>query len=215
MRILILFIAFFLNVAYATAQQSIKEVLGSMPEEVMPYMNSDQKAELSRFADAEDSVKVKNMFNSTVSLDAINDSYAKLRLNDAACIQIKLLPLSDTTKIICLVKTIEKPVPESTIQFYTSTWEPIKSSLGLPGTENTDSLVAMFTQRADSVSVEKYADLCRRIEPVIIHAEISEKENIITLGLSLLPIKEEESDNVKSILKQISFKWEYNTFKKC
>lgn len=202
-------------VSAITAQTTIRNILGNMPENMTPYLNASQRAEIIKFTESKDSIKVKNSLNGTTSVDTLNDNFIKISLNEAASMQMKLLPLNDSTQIICTVKTIKTPIPESTIKFYTTEWFPIDSTFNLPETDKPDTMIELLSQRPDTMSEQRFNELRNYIEPVIISAEISNDDNIITYNLSLPLMPGDKSDELKAIIKKKSFKWNGDKFKKC
>lgn len=61
MKLLAFIIFLFCGSVSAMAQQTIKEIIGNMPESVIPYINDDQRAELQKFTGEKDTVKIKNV----------------------------------------------------------------------------------------------------------------------------------------------------------
>ena len=110
----------------ALAQNKAVEALNTMPKELLPYISDSQLQEMGKFTIDNDTVKVKNELNGTSTVTTINDDFAKLDLSNSALMLIKLLPLNDSTQIICLVRTIKIPLPESSVSFYTTDWKRIK-----------------------------------------------------------------------------------------
>lgn len=215
MRTFILSAMLILNISAANAQQKIADIIGSMPETVVPYLKSEQTAELEKIIENGDTLKIKNALNGMTAIDTIADSFAKLKLNEIADLQIRLLPYNDTTSVICLIKTINKPVKESTVMFFSTEWKKSNNDFGLPKTDETATMTELFTQRPDSMSLETYEELIDSIDPIIIHADISAPDNTITFSLSLPFTTKEGRKKAEAIIRQNTFKWEGNTFKKC
>lgn len=218
MKLLAFIIFVFCGSVSATAQQTIKEIIGNMPESIIPYINDDQRAELQKFTGEKDTVKIKNVFNGTTSIDTISSNFAKISMSKVADMQLRLLPTSDSTQIICTIKTVNSPLKESSIRFYSTDWQPINSTFGLPENTDADSLINMFVQKPDTITEEKlteFTKLRNYIEPVIIYADFKSKDNIITFNLSIPFVPKDKLNELKAITKKISFKWDGQNFKKC
>lgn len=215
MKLLVFIFILLCGTTATTAQTSIKEIIGNIPEEIIPYVNSDQKNELLEFTRKKDSVKIKNIFNGTTSIDTICSNFAKISTNRAAELQLILLPANDSTQIICMVKTLKSPVKESTIKFYHTNWQPIDSTFGLPDNSSADSLLNMFVHKPDTMTEERFNILRNYIEPVMMYADLKNTDNTITLNLSLPLIQKDSYNELKAIIKKISFKWDGQKFKKC
>lgn len=213
MRTLIFIVVFLLGAQYAKAQKSVKDILGAMPESVVPYLNAEQLAELGKFTDGENSASVKNALNGTTSVDTLSHDFAVLRLNSVTDMQVRLLPLGDTAQVVCVIKTVNKPVAESSINFYTTDWKRLDSSFNLPASGDAGLMIQMLTQRPDTMPESKFGDLCKNIEPVIVSADFSNYEKGLTYSLSLPFVQNADIKEVKSITKQKTFKWNADSFK--
>ena len=141
MKTLALLAALLISTTMACAQTTVKDVLGTMPPEVIPYINSDQRGEMNKFTIDNDTVVVKNTLNGTSTVTTIGDDFARLDLNKNTRLIIKLLPVSDSTQIICLVKSVRKPVPESVVEFYDTNWKAINNNFNLPDTRNAEAML--------------------------------------------------------------------------
>lgn len=215
MYIRILFLSFLsiLSLCPALAQKTIKDVLTSVPETVVPYLNSGQWAEISKTIDVHDSLTVKNLLNGATRVDSLSDSYVRVALTKISDLQIKLLPSKDSMQVICVIKTVKKPVPTSEIKFYSTSWSTLASSFGLPDGKDADELLSMFTQCPDTMDIAVYDSLCWLIEPIIVSAEFG-NDNTLTYTLSLPMLSKEEKLKIQAILRQKSFKWNGKTFNK-
>lgn len=215
MRGLFLCLLIFFNVSAATAQKTVKDVIKTMPEDIIPYLQDEQWAEIYNFMESKDTLEVKNALNGTTSIDSISESFAKISLNKITEMQIKLLPCNDTTEIICLVKTINRPVKESTVQFFSTNWNEIDDDFNLPRPGDIDAINSAFIERPDSMSEDKFKELSSYIDPVIITADVSGTGNTIVYSLSLPFIPNDKSEEIKALIKQNTFKWDGGRFKKC
>lgn len=189
------------------AQKTMKDVLAAMPDSIIPYINAAQRAELCKFSHTGDTLKVKNALNGDVYIDSISDTFLKMRLNSATDFQLKMLPLNDSTQILCTVKTLRKPVADSSIRFYTTDWNAVNDTFGLPDKNDTEAMLNLLTARPDTMSNDRYKELRDKIEPVIVSIDIASSEPVFTYSLSLPLLNKKERDEVKAIIKQKSFNW--------
>ena len=215
MRTLAIIFALSVNLATMTAQITVKDVLKSIPNELMPYFNDKQRDEIKQFANDKDTLEIRNVLNGKTTITTLSQNLAEINLNNNTLTQIKLLPVNNTTKIICAIKTIKEPIKESVIKFYSADWQPIKSTFNLPTADNTDSLLALFTQKPDTMTTERYNELSNCIEPVVMYTDISDKDNSVTLSISIPFTANDKSDAIKVIIRKKTFKWDGNTFKNC
>lgn len=206
-------IALSLGITTAWAQHTATSVLHNMPNELLPYINDNQMDEIGKFTIDNDTVKIKNELNGTSTVTTINDDFAKVDLNESSLMLIKLLPVNDSTQIVCLVRTVKTPVPESDVNFYTTSWKKINSRFNLPDTHDDEAMVDAMTQRPDGMSEARFNELRDYLEPVIISADIPEGGNTIVFTMSVPLTTEKERNDVKAILRQKTFKWNGTTFK--
>jgi hypothetical protein len=60
------------------------------------------------------------------------DDYLKIRTSAAGTTQIKLLPVTNDSAIVCVVKTVCGQACDSHISFYTTEWEKLETQIFLP-----------------------------------------------------------------------------------
>lgn len=129
MKKLIITTIFLVTGIYLSAQDSINSVILSMPDDIIYGLQASQK-ELLVATDLADTavVTVSTNIYPDIKRLSITDSYVSLQTSDASTTQIKLLPLVNNSKIICVVKTVCGGFCDSKIQFYTTDWKPIDGS---------------------------------------------------------------------------------------
>ncbi len=197
----------------SSSQTSINDVLNTMPKELIQSLNDEQRADLLLDTSSNDTIKIKNMLNGTTSIDSLDVDYAKISTSKVSDIQIRLLPCDDSSKIICLVKTIKEPVRESIVSFYSDDWTSLETNFDLPDIDDPDSIFASFVQRPDTMSEESFNDLCKYIEPVVFCADFSNKD-ILVYDLSVPPTSNDKTDELKAVIRKNRFKWNGSNFKK-
>ena len=204
-----------LGMGHGMAQTSIREALKTMPQELLPYISDDQRKEIDEFTAKQDTVTIKNSLNGTTIVCIADSSFAQIDLNETACMQVRLLPVNDSTQIICMAKTVKTPIADSSIRFYSSDWKPIDSEFNLPVNADADSMLAEFTQRPDTMTAARYEELLKYLEPVIVYADIAKENATITLNLSIPFGSKETIDDIRAITRQKTFKWNGSHFKAC
>lgn len=214
MRIFFLLLFSIASLCPTIAQKTIKDVLATVPEKVVPYLNSEQWAEINKFTNTQDSLTIKNSLNGTTAIDSINSSFVRLTLNEVSDLQVKLLSTNDSAQIICVIKTIKKPVPNSQIKFFSTDWDVLSDPFGLPTNDNDTKLLDMLTSRPDTMNVTRYDSLRNLIEPVIVNAKFKGTDNTLTYTLSLPLLNNADKKNLEAIIKQKSFKWDGKNFNK-
>ena len=129
MRKLIILFAFLLSGLYLSAQDNINSVILSLPNDVVYGLDASQKDLLIATGTSDTAaVTISSNLYSSIRRTAITDSYISLQTSEAGTTQIKLLPLVNNSKIICVVKTVCGDFCDSRIRFYTTDWKPIEGS---------------------------------------------------------------------------------------
>lgn len=105
--------------------QTISEIILDMPDSVIYGMSTDLKEDLiSNPTDSIFEIKDHDLYASIKRL-SFSEDYMKISTSEVGEIQIKLLPLINDTKIICVVKTVCKGICDSHLSFYSLKWTPI------------------------------------------------------------------------------------------
>jgi len=199
-----------LHLTFSYGQRTMQDVLTSMPGSIVPYIKAEQMAKLCKFSSERDTLKkISNSLNGETSIDTMSVTYAKIALNDMVQMQIKLLTLNDSAQIVCTIKTIRKPSADSEICFYTPDWMKLDCTFGLPSQNDEEGILNLMTVRPDTMSTDRYDELRRKIEPVMVSATFTGDAKLtITYSLSLPLLNKTEREKIKAIIKQKSFNWD-------
>ena len=195
------------------AQISMRDVWLSMPDSILPYLNKNQRLEHLDFLDMHVTSEVKNLLGGEGRMDTLTADYTMVHLTAASTLQMKLLTQSDSTQLICFVKTFHAPEPESSVLFYDQNWKLVSASYGLPLSLSSEEVLKHFTFQPEGMDSERYEELCKMIEPVMLSARLSPESSDIVFQLSTPTFTQKEKEEVKAIVKQIKFKWNGETFK--
>ena len=206
-----LLIATLLNV---DAQSPMRDLWIQMPDSVVAYLDVNSRTEMADFYEMKVKTGSKNLLEGKSAIDSLTSDYIHVTLNSSTTLQIKKLQ-TESSFVICLIKTFTAPEPESEVSFFSSSWKPLKDTFGLPVTNDASSLIEQFTTRPDTISQERYEELASMLDPVMISAEMSVNEQVVTFSLSRPLIEKSEILNINAIFKQRKFKWNGQTFIEC
>ena len=206
-----LLIATLLNV---DAQSPMRDLWIQMPDSVVAYLDVNSRTEMADFYEMKVKTGSKNLLEGKSAIDSLTSDYIHVTLNSSTTLQIKKLQ-TESSFVICLIKTFTAPEPESEVSFFSSSWKPLKDTFGLPVTNDASSLIKQFTTRPDTISQERYEELASMLDPVMISAEMSVNEQVVTFSLSRPLIEKSEILNINAIFKQRKFKWNGQTFIEC
>ena len=132
-----LLLFFILHASFATAQARLKEYIVQMPDSVLPLLTNVNRADCIDFREAGMEAKVTNRLGGTTELSALTDDYALWQYTISSQVEMKLLPMNDSTNIICVVHTAQVPEPDSHIAFYDDHWQPLPTTSCWPSLLDT------------------------------------------------------------------------------
>jgi len=216
-----------LGMGEMSAQVTMKKVIGELPEQIAPYLNAAQRAELAHdaelrlankqggTAEQDTMLVVKNVLEGKTGVDSISDDFVRIVLTEATDLQVRLLPYSDSTNVFCVVKTICVPMKESEVTFYDESWKKIDSAFGLPNSTDVDGLLDMFVLRPDTMNEDEYNELRSWLDPVVFNVDASKADGCLRFELGVPVVPSDKKETIKAILRPILFKWNGKCFKKC
>lgn len=107
--------------------QTIKDVILSIPDNIITGLSMEQKEQLcegvSNDSVSLDTVIIANALNGELKRDMISSDFVEFQTSEVGTLQIKVLPLVNDSKILCVVKTVCSDACDSRIQFYTMDWK--------------------------------------------------------------------------------------------
>jgi hypothetical protein len=120
-RILLIVLTFFC--AMPMVAQNMKSVFIAMPDSITPLLTKVNKEDCVDFLDSHMKAEVKNRFDGTAEMKVLTDDYALIQTSEVGTLEMKLFPVNDSTKVVCMVKTVCASACDSEILFYTSDWK--------------------------------------------------------------------------------------------
>lgn len=125
---------FILCILQNSVAQDLTSVFLSVPEDILFGVNAESRDKL--IATPADSAKVivQSVLDDDIVRDTITDDYIKIRTSLTGTLQIKVLPLVNNSKIVCVVKTVCGKACDSYTEFYTTDWKPLENVKLMPET---------------------------------------------------------------------------------
>lgn len=114
--------------ALGSKAQDMAAVFISMPDQNIPQLENAWRKDLVDLYKSGKEARLKNTMNGFSALKNLTFDYLLLQVTDRSTVEMKLLPLVNNTNVICMVKTVNGPVPDSRIEFFTTEWEPLTAS---------------------------------------------------------------------------------------
>ena len=186
--------------------QKMSDIFKNAPAEILPGFSEADKTML--LVDT----ALNTIPNAIGKMQRLNytEDYLKIKSSEVGNIQIKLLPLVNNTKIICVIKTVCAHSCDSQIQFYSVDWTPIESTSLLPAL----SAETFFDEsKKDSQS---YSNALSLIDMEPISAEFENDSNDLILSFNYKAyISTENLDKIKPFIKQdsLTLHWDKTSFR--
>lgn len=195
------------------AQVTMRDVWQSMPDHLLPYLHQNLRTELLELHDMKVKAEVKNLLSGTSVMDTLTTDYTFLHLSEYSTLSLKLLTRSDSTQLICFVKTVMAPEAESEVRFFDVNWQSLDIPSGLPLHEPAEALLSRMTVKPADMEEGRFEELRKMIDPVMCYVTLSPAASTLVMQLSIPALTRQERDDIQPIIKQISFKWDGQTFK--
>ena len=112
-----------------SAQITVRDLLKSMPDSVIPYLTENNRLDMIDFMESNMDAVVTNTLGGKSQLLQLTDQYASIQLNESSSVAMRLLdvptPVDSLSQILCLVRTYGSDIRESTVAFYSLGWRPL------------------------------------------------------------------------------------------
>ncbi|MBM6781135.1 DUF3256 family protein [Bacteroides mediterraneensis] len=130
----LLIIWFILGICGGICAQDLKTLFVAMPDSLSPFLTEVNRADFGDFLESGMKAEVKNRFGNTSEMTKLTSDYLFLKSSSASTLELKLLPLNDSVKVICAVSTYFAPAGDSRIAFYDTNWKelPLSDFIQLP-----------------------------------------------------------------------------------
>ena len=102
--------------------QDMKTVFVAMPDSIVPLLTKVNREDCIDFLDSNMKAVVKNRFGNVAEMKVLTDDYVQMQVSEVSTLEMKLLPVNDSTRVICMVKTVCASACDSSVRFYASDW---------------------------------------------------------------------------------------------
>ena len=108
--------------ALSATAQNMKSVFVSMPDSIAPLLTQTNKEDCIDFLDSKMKAEVTNRLGGKSEMTLLTEDYVFVQMTPNSTLEMKLLPVNDSTKVVCMVKTVCASACNSDIKFYASDW---------------------------------------------------------------------------------------------
>lgn len=114
--------------ALGMSAQDMTSVFTAMPDQYIPQLEHAWRKDLVDLYNSGKEARLKNTMNGFSVLQKLTNDYLLLQTTERSMVEMKLLPLVNNTYVVCMISTVNGPVPDSRIEFFTTDWEPLVTS---------------------------------------------------------------------------------------
>jgi hypothetical protein len=182
-----------------------------MPDSVAPLLTKVNKEDCVDFLAYDMKAEVKNRFGGTTELKVLTDDYLFLQITKNSSMEMKLLPVNDSTKVVCMVKTVCASACDSEVHFYTSDWTQKLSTADFLSRPAGD----VFFLPADSVD-EEYRLIRKEANVHLMKVSLSKEDGSLTF-IYMTPdyLNKENKEKLELYLRKepVVLKWQEGKFR--
>lgn len=109
--------------ALSATAQNMKSVFIAMPDSITPLLTQVNKEDCVDFLDSNMKAEVTTRFGGTAEMKVLTDDYVFMQTTPNSSLEMKLLPVNDSVKVVCMVKTVCASACDSEVHFYSSDWK--------------------------------------------------------------------------------------------
>ena len=196
----------------------MRDVFASMPDSIAPLVTKNNRLDCIDFIENNMEARVRNVLDDYVTLEALTPDYARFRTSTSAFLELKLLPASDSTSVLCLLRTAQsgevntaRRMEDTTIRFFHPDWTPIDSDslFALP------PVPAFLLPPSDGSALPaSYDQALRSLESFHpVHLFFSAEDGTLTANLQLAYLATDEREAVAPYLRPLQFRWNHSAFR--
>ena len=191
--------------------QDMKTVFVAMPDSLTPLLTKVNKEDCIDFLASNMKAEVKNRFDKPAEMKVLTEDYMQLQMTENSTLEMKLFPLNDSVKVVCMVKTVCASACDSNIHFYSSDWKEELSSADFLQKPSQDA----FFLQADPAS-EEYV-LAKKTADVNLMKAVLSKEDATLTFIYTTPdyMNKETREKLEPYLRKepVVLKWQEGKFR--
>lgn len=211
-KIKYIMMACLLTASLGVGAKSMKDLLVSMPDSMMPTLNSNMRLEFAELQEMGVKAEVKNLLGEVSVMDTLTQDFVQVRMSKVSTLQMKKLPMENGDSVLCVVKSFAGPEKESELYFFNQEWKVLDASRFLGG-KRIEDLAETLVQKPDTMSESRFADLKAMIEPKMVSALLLQNENALVVRLASPLLSADDKKAVNVIKLQRKFNWSNESFK--
>lgn len=192
--------------------QEMKEVFVDMPDSLSGVLTKVNRADCADFLASDMKAQVTNRYNRQSELKILTKDYLFLQVTPQVSWEMKLLPVNDTTKVVCLIRSVCAPVCDSKVEFYTADWKPLSES-GYLLQPTADA----FFLPTDSLHADSLAVLRKEADLTFLKASLSPDDTSLSYTYTTMDfVRKETAEKLRPYLRPmpLRYEWKEGAFKR-
>lgn len=191
--------------------QQAKNCFINMPDSMSSLLTSVNRADCIDFLESKMKAEVTNRFGGKSEMTELTPDYIRMQLTPQSTWQMKLLPVNDSTKIVCTVSTVCAPACDSDVHFYTTDWEELPSETYLSSFPVMDDFIMAAP---DTVDIYDYQNARRQADMLLMKADLSAKDATLTFTFTTPDyIEKTTAEKLKPFLRRpVVYVWKEGKF---
>lgn len=200
-------LSLFMCLGVLTVQaQDLKALFIALPDSLSPLLTKVNREDFGDFLASNMKAEVKNRFGKPSEMTKLTADYLKLKMTTASELEMKLLPLNDSVKVICVVHTYMAPTADSHVSFYDTAWKKLSSEdfLTLPEEDG------FYRTNLSEIQTDSLRNLRMRTDMYMLKAELSEDTNTMQFVYTTPDyLDKETAKELAPYLKQTPLRYEW------
>lgn len=197
----------------AVQAQEAKQCFVNMPDSLCPLLTAVNRADFIDFLESSMKAEVTNNLGGKSEMTELAPDYLCVKVTPQSTWQMKLLPVNDSTRVICTVATVCAPACDSHIRFYTTAWQELPAGSYLPSLP----VMADFLPEASEAADSSYTcrDAIARADMLLMKADLSAREPSLLFTLTTPDYMDRESaEKLKPLLRRpaVRYVWKEGSF---
>ena len=197
--------------ALSMAAQDMKSVFISMPDSITPLLTKVNKEDCVDFLDSNMKAEVSTRLGGTAEMKVLTDDYVLMQTTPTSSLEMKLFPVNDSVKVVCMVKTTCASACDSHIRFYASDWsKQLRTEDFLQALSGASFFLPNDSLTDEALVVRQKADMH------LIKASLSKEDDSFTFIYTTPEyLNKEDREKLLPHLRQepIVLKWENGKFR--
>ena len=171
--------------------QTAKDCFKAMPDSLAPLLTAINKADCIDFLESRMKAEVTNRLGQKSEMTELAPDYIRMQMTSRSFWQMKLLDVNDSTRIVCTVSTVNGPVPDSDVRFYTTDWQELSASSFLQMPVSDD-----FLSVPDSLDDNGVRQTMSQADMTLIMADLSSQSDTLTFSFTTPRYMDSEANEV-------------------